>query len=338
MVRLQHHDVTLGAVELGGRAVTQLLGIRIVVGVLIVERIVCHLTVGLVHHGVYASHLDVDLRGLPGDLGEDTMTLGEICLDVTRWLVCVAILVSGLVVEVADVCVVRHGVIKLYHGVWWLHDVELRVVRLVSGELLVIDVGRELVGTHEAAGVHVAAALIDTAHLHVLSEQRAIALLLDASDTEVLDVGAACHQLCPVDARAAVHHEACDVVRALQGETTHLQSWQVFQVERLQRGRQHRLGEQRPLGEGDSRQCGVGGKERLQFGVLGEVHARELRTLETAHVDGAEVLAPIDDDIVERGLCAGAADVERAESREVAEVERLQDGVADIGEVKPHDA
>ena len=145
MVRLQHHDVTLGAVELGGRAVTQLLGIRIVVGVLIVERIVCHLTVGFVHHGVYASHLDVDLRGLPGDLGEDTMTLGEICLDVTRWLVCVAILVSGLVVEVADVCVVRHGVIELYHGVWWLHDVELRVVRLVSGELLIIDVGRELV-------------------------------------------------------------------------------------------------------------------------------------------------------------------------------------------------
>ena len=35
---------------------------------------------------------------------------------------------------------------------------------------------------------------------------------------------------------------------------------------------------------------------------------------------------------------ACAADVERAECREVAQVECLQDGVADIGEVKPHDA
>ena len=71
---------------------------------------------------------------------------------------------------------------------------------------------------------------------------------------------------------------------------------------------------------------------------MGEIHASELRALQTAHVEGAEVLASVHDEVVERRLRACAADVERTERREVAQVERLQDGVADIGEVKPHDA
>ena len=74
------------------------------------ERIVCHLTVLLVHHGIDARHLDVDLRGLLGDLGEHSVTLGEVCLDVTGRLVCVAILVACLVVEVADAEIKAAGI------------------------------------------------------------------------------------------------------------------------------------------------------------------------------------------------------------------------------------
>ena len=142
---LQHHDVALGAVELGSRAVTHLLGIGVVVGVVIVERIVGHLAVKVVHHGVHARHADVTLRRLLGDLGQHTVALAEVGLDMSRRLVGVAILVASLVVEVADVGIVRHAVVELDNRVRRLHDVQLRVVLLVSLELHVIDVLGELV-------------------------------------------------------------------------------------------------------------------------------------------------------------------------------------------------
>ena len=142
---LQHHDVALGAIELGSRAVTHLLGIGVVVGVVIVERIVGHLAVEVIDDRVNASHADVALRRLLGDLGQHAVALAEVGLDVTRRLVGIAILVARLVVKVADVGIVRHAVVELDHRVWRLHDVELRVVLLVSLELHVIDVLGELV-------------------------------------------------------------------------------------------------------------------------------------------------------------------------------------------------
>ena len=71
---------------------------------------------------------------------------------------------------------------------------------------------------------------------------------------------------------------------------------------------------------------------------MGEIHASELRALQTAHIERSQVLAAIHYQVVERCLCASATDIECGECREVAQVECLQDSVTDICQVKAHDA
>ena len=82
-MRFEHHDISLCAVQLGSSAVSDLLGISIVVGILVMQWIVSCLTIRFVHDGIYSAHLDIHLRRLFGNLGQHSVTLTQIGLDVT---------------------------------------------------------------------------------------------------------------------------------------------------------------------------------------------------------------------------------------------------------------
>ena len=268
VVWLQHHDVALRAVELGGRAVPQLRGIRIVVAVAVVQRVVGHLAVQVVHHGVGAAHVYVALGSLLRHLRQHTVALVQVRQYVSRWLVTVAILVTRLVVEVRHVGIVRHAVVELHHGIGWLQNVHLREVRPHLGYLHLIHIRGELVGAHQSAGIHVAAVLIHAARVHELSEQRAVTLQVDARDAKVLHVRAERLELLPVDAGAGIYHQSRHIAVALQGELGVGELRQVSQLQGLHGTRQRHLCERRTLGEGHARERGLGGSELLQLGVL----------------------------------------------------------------------
>ena len=82
-VRFEHHDISLCAVQLGCSAVSDLIGISIVVGIIVMQWIVSCLTIRFVHDGIYSAHLYISLRRHFGNLGQHSVTLTQICLDVT---------------------------------------------------------------------------------------------------------------------------------------------------------------------------------------------------------------------------------------------------------------
>ena len=205
------------------------------------QLIVSCLTIRFVHDGINTPHLDISLRWLFGNLGQYSVSLTQICLDVTRRLVCIAILVSGLVIKVADVGIVCNTIIEFHNSIWWLHDVQLWIMLLVCLELHIIDVLCELVRTDQTTGIHIATSLVNTSHLHVLTQERSITLLVDACHTEVFDVRAFGSECRPLNARATVNDESCDVVRALECQISSLQLRQILQIKCLQCCRQNRF-------------------------------------------------------------------------------------------------
>ena len=74
VMRLQHHDVTFRTIQLSRRAVTYILCICIVVRVAVMERIIGHYTIKIIHNGINTTHLHIALCSLLGDFSEYPVT------------------------------------------------------------------------------------------------------------------------------------------------------------------------------------------------------------------------------------------------------------------------
>ena len=130
----------------------------------------------------------------------------------TGWYVCIAILVTRLVVEVADISIIRHGLVKLNHCVCRLQDIQLWEVGTHTVVLGIIKILRELILTYESAGIYITASFIHTAYRHQQSEDAAVSTLIDAGHTEVSDAGTLLSQLKPVDVWTAIYHQSGDIL------------------------------------------------------------------------------------------------------------------------------
>ena len=74
--------------------------------------------------------------------------------------------ITGSIVKVGDVCIIGHRVVKFYHRIFRLLDIELREVRGVLGILFLIHVVREVYRPYEGAGLGGVAVCVDAAHGH----------------------------------------------------------------------------------------------------------------------------------------------------------------------------
>ena len=144
---LVHHPVTFSAVQSGSRAVGVLVAVRVV------QRVVGHLTVQVVHRGINVRHVHTPRRRFFSHFSKYTVTLLQDGGNMTAHLIRVVILVAGTVVKVAHVRVIRYLVVELDHRVFRLPDIQFREVRLQSAVRIVINVARELYRTHQGARV-----------------------------------------------------------------------------------------------------------------------------------------------------------------------------------------
>ena len=250
----------------------------------------------------------------------------------------VAVLVASLVIEVADISIICHGLVELNHRVRRLQDVQLWEVGTHAAVLGIVEILGELILTYDSAGIYVTSRFIHTAYRHQQSQDATVATLIDTCHTEVSDSGTLLSQLQPVDFWAAIYHQSGDILSTFEGQRIICQLWQIAELQRLQGGREHNLDKRRTLCEAYTCQRSVRCAELLHLCIPTEVDAGKLSTLQAIHLQHTEILATIDEQVIERCLRSLTAYIERSESRAVIEVQRLQDGVAHIREVETHHA
>ena len=250
----------------------------------------------------------------------------------------VAVLVASLVIEVADISIICHGLVKLNHRVGRLQDVQLWEVGTHAAVLGIIEILGELILTYESAGIYVTARFIHTAYRHQQSQDATVATLIYTCHTEVSDSGTLLSQLKPVDFWAAIYHESCDILSTFEGQRVIRQLRQIAEFKRLKGCRKHHFDKRRTLCEAYTCQRSVRCAELLHLGIPTEVDAGKLCTLQAIHLQYTEILAAVNKQVVERCLRSLTAYIERSESRAVTEIEGLQDGVAHIREVETHHA
>ena len=122
-------------------------------------------------------------------LAQDTVTGFPDGKDVRRRDICVFKLVAGTVVKVADIILIRDAIVKFYNRIFRLGDSHFREMSANGGVLIIRHIRTEFISTHKAASGYVAAVLINTAHFHEVTEERAVTLHHDTRNTEVADIG-----------------------------------------------------------------------------------------------------------------------------------------------------
>ena len=132
--RLVHHPVALAAVKFGCASVV----VFITAG--IIQRTIGHFTVRIVHVNRLARHLHFTARGFLRHLGKHTVALLEDRRHVGIHDVSIAILITGLVVRVGDIGVIRYALVRLDDTVGRLYDLQFRVSLPVSVRLFVLHV------------------------------------------------------------------------------------------------------------------------------------------------------------------------------------------------------
>ena len=259
--RLVHHPVALRAVQLGGGAVFLVACVGVVVGVPVVQGVEGHLPVRVVDRGLHPGDGDGATRRFFGDFRQHPAPLRQDGRDVPARDVGVAVLVPGLVVEVADVGVVSHGVVELDHGVLRLPDVQLVEVFRKGGEGLVVQVPREFVRADQLApGVRGVPGGVDAAKARLLPlpQVAPVALQLHARDPDMFQFAAKGEQLLErrhaVDQGAVLHPKAREVPLVVEGDPAPGEILHGAQRKRLEVGGQVQLVHRRPLGEGDRAQ------------------------------------------------------------------------------------
>ncbi len=199
--RLKHHPVAFRAVQFGRTAV------RISVTGRIIQGVVCHLAILVVDNRVNIGHIYIAGRRLFRNLGQRAVTLFEDGGYMAVGNVCIAVFIAGQVVKVAHVSIICRIVIKLYHRILRLDDVQFRIMLPVCGVCILVHITGQSVCTDKSAGIGIVAAGIDTAGLHVLFKQRPVAFHVYAGNTYMLHVGTLRNKGLPVEAGAAGKHE-----------------------------------------------------------------------------------------------------------------------------------
>ena len=132
--RLVHHPVALATVKFGCAAIV----VFITAG--IIQRTIGHFTVRIVHVNCLAGHLHFTARGLFRYLGKHTVALLEDRRHVGIHDVGIAILITGLVIRVGNVGIVRSAFVRLDDAVGRLYDLQFRVSFPVSVRFFVLHV------------------------------------------------------------------------------------------------------------------------------------------------------------------------------------------------------
>ena len=248
---LVHHPVPFSAVQSGSRAVGVLVAVRVV------QRVVGHLTVKVVHRGINVRHVYTPRRRFFSHFSKYTVTLLQDGGNMTAHLIRVVILVAGTVVKVAHVRVIRYLVVELDHRVFRLPDIQFREVRLQSAVRIVINVARELYRTHQGARVRSVAIRIHTAHPDKLIQPRTVILAVNTGYSDTFHTRATAQQGFPVNTWTTVKDEGLHLAVAFQCQPAGGQSAQIFQTE--------------------AGQC-TGKVEQRHGRTLGKHHALHLRT------------------------------------------------------------
>ena len=143
--RLVHHPVAFGSVQLCRCSV------RILVAVHVIQRIIGHLAVSIVHCGICICYVHLSGSRNFGDLGQDTVTLAQYGRDMTARHISVTVFVPSLIVEVADIRIIGNVIIELYHRIFRLADVQLIETLSVLAYGILVQILRQAVCAHKLA-------------------------------------------------------------------------------------------------------------------------------------------------------------------------------------------
>ena len=225
--RLVHHPVALRAVQLRFRTV----GILVAVG--IIEGIVGHLAVKVVHHYLLPRHVHVARGSFLGDLCQHAVPLFQNGRNMTAGHVGRAVSVARAVVKIAHVGIVGHRIIKLYHRVVRLSDVQLRELLAHGIVFTVFHIRCKVHGTHKCAVVHGIAFRVHAFECLVLAEQRAVIFHVNALDAHALHIHTPADDGLPIQMRTAGKAQRLHRAPVLQCQPAVFQFRQILQSERL---------------------------------------------------------------------------------------------------------
>ena len=141
--RLIHHPVTLAPVKLRHRAVVHILRIGIEVRTLVMKGEIGHLPVRVVHIHRLARYRLFPARRHLRNLGQYAVALLHDSIHMPAHFIRIAELVPRPVVQVGDVGVIGHAVVKLDHRVRRLLDGQLRITGCIFLQFLIGQVLRQ---------------------------------------------------------------------------------------------------------------------------------------------------------------------------------------------------
>ena len=141
--RLIHHPVSLAAVQLRHRAIVHILRIGIEVRAFVMQGEIGHLPVRVVHFHLLPGYLHLPARGHPGHLGQYAVALGQDGIHMPAHFVRIAEFVPRLVVQVRNIGIVGHTVVKLNHRIGRLLDGQFRITGGILLQFLISQILRQ---------------------------------------------------------------------------------------------------------------------------------------------------------------------------------------------------
>ena len=274
--RLQHHNVALRAVKLRFAAVGILIAVRII------QWVVRHLAVRVVHHRVHTRYLHRCCRRHLCYLRQHSVPQLQYRFDVAARLVRRAVLVARPVVKVAHVCIVAHRIVKLYHRVLRLHQPQL-VTDPCSQPLIgrLVHASRQSVFAFQHGMVHHRSVVIHTLHpgLHHRHQVSPVTVHVNVSHTQRPHVRALRIDALPFQSRTTVKDEGRHVLAVLHLQSFRRQLWQIFQSQRCQRTRQPQLLQRSALCHRHALHRRASRVQLLQQRLASEVQHRRVLTI-----------------------------------------------------------
>ena len=244
--RLIHHPVTLAAVQLRHRAIVHILRIGIEVRAFVMQGEIGYFTVRVVHFHLLPGYLHLPARGHLGHLGQYAVALGQDGIHMPAHFVRIAEFVPRLVVQVRNIGIVGHTVVKLNHRIGRLLDGQFRITGGILLQFLIGQILRQgqLAPQSRMPVIHGTRLCIRSVVVILLQQGSVVfpvylqheALQLAAAVQSGL-VQAFQHSE-PVDAGAVGVAVAPHIIDAFQYQATVGQLGQIFQEQFLNRVRQ----------------------------------------------------------------------------------------------------
>ena len=244
--RLIHHPVTLAAVQLRHRAIVHILRIGIEVRAFVMQGEIGYFTVRVVHFHLLPGYLHLPARGHLGHLGQYAVALGQDGIHMPAHFIRIGEFVPRLVVQVRNIGIVGHTVVKLNHRIGRLLDGQFRITGGILLQFLIGQILRQgqLAPQSRMPVIHGTRLRIRSVVVILLQQGSVVfpvylqheALQLAAAVQSGL-VQAFQHSE-PVDAGAVGVAVAPHIIDAFQYQATVGQLGQIFQEQFLNRVRQ----------------------------------------------------------------------------------------------------